>query len=148
MFKHILLPTDGSALSEVAVQSGIRFAKSINAHVTGLHVISPFHLFARGPGMVSDTKEQFEKNSVANAELYLAAISRAAKEVGVPCDCVTEKADHPYEAIIAAAEKRNCDLILMASHGRRGVKALLIGSETHKVLTHTKIPVLVFRGRG
>ncbi len=98
MFKHILLPTDGSALSEVAVQSGIRFAKSINAHVTGLHVISPFHLFARGSGMVSDTKEQFEKNSVANAELYLAAISRAAKEAGVPCDCVTEKDDHPYEA--------------------------------------------------
>ena len=145
MFKHILLPTDGSALSETAIQSGIRFAKSINAHITGLHVIAPFHLLARGPGMVSDTKEQFEKNSVANAELYLAAISRAAKEAGVPCDCVTEKADHPYEAIIAAAEKRGCDLILMASHGRRGVKGLLIGSETHKVLTHTKIPVLVFR---
>ena len=145
MFKHILLPTDGSALSEVAVQSGIRFAKSINAHVTGLHVILPFHLFARGAEMVSDTKAQFEKNSVAHAQLYLAAISRAAKEAGVPCDCVTEKADHPYEAIIAAAEKRSCDLILMASHGRRGVKGLLIGSETHKVLTHTKIPVLVFR---
>ncbi len=123
MFKHILLPTDGSALSEVAVQSGIRFAKSINAHVTGLHVISPFHFFARGPEMVSDTKAQFEKDSVAHAQQYLAAISR----------------------VIAAAEKRSCDLILMASHGRRGVKGLLIGSETHKVLTHTKIPVLVFR---
>jgi len=143
MFKHILLPTDGSALSEVAVQSGIRFAKSINAHVTGLHVILPFNLFARGAEMVSDTKAQFEKDSLA--ALYLAAISKAAKEAGVPCDSVTEKADHPYEAIIAAAEKRGCDLILMASHGRRGVKGLLIGSETHKVLTHTKIPVLVFR---
>ncbi len=81
MFKHILLPTDGSALSEVAVQSGIRFAKSINAHVTGLHVISPFHFFARGPEMVSDTKAQFEKDSVAHAQQYLAHSGRREEEL-------------------------------------------------------------------
>src|SRR5216684_1234230 len=102
MFKHILLPTDGSALSEVAVQSGIRFAKSINAYVTGLHVIPPFHVFAREPEMVSDTKAQFEKDSTAHAQLYLAAISSAAKESCLTCTSATEKADHPYEAIIAA----------------------------------------------
>jgi nucleotide-binding universal stress UspA family protein len=145
MFKHILLPTDGSALSEAAIQNGIKFAKSINARVTGLHVIPPFHFFTARPEAMSDTKEAYQKDSLAHAQQLLAVISQAAKEAGVPCDGIAEKADHPYEAIIAAAEKRGCDLILMASHGRRGVKGLLIGSETHKVLTHTKIPVLVFR---
>ena len=95
--------------------------------------------------MLSDTKEQYEKDSLALAQQYLGVISTAAKQAGVTCDCVTEKDDHPHEAIIRAAENRGCDLIMMASHGRRGVRGLLIGSETSKVLTHTKIPVLVLR---
>jgi len=145
MFKHILLPTDGSPLSEAAIQKGMQFAKFINARVTGLYVIPPYRLFAAGGDSIADSKAQYEKDSTARAEGFLRAISNLGKEVGVTCDCVSETGTHPYEAIIEAAEKRGCDLIVMASHGRHGVQALIIGSETNKVLTHTKIPVLVFR---
>ena len=145
MFKHILLPTDGSPLSEFTVQKGMQFARSINARVTGLYVIPPYRLLTGGAESMSDTKEQYEKDSSAHARKFLEAISKLGKELGVTCDCVSETGSHPYEAIVGAAEKRGCDLIMMASHGRHGVQALIIGSETNKVLTHTKIPVLVFR---
>ena len=79
------------------------------------------------------------------ANRNLAVLEKAAKDAGVPCETLCEIADHPYEAIIRIAEKRGCDLIMMASHGRRGVKGLLLGSETQKVLTHSLIPVLVHR---
>ena len=143
MYQHILLPTDGTILSESAIQTGVKLAKSLGARVTGLHVIEPFHVVSTGVEMVSDTKAQYEKDSLANAVRFVAAISTAAKQAGVTCDCVTEQSGHPFEAIIAAAEKRGCDLIVMASHGRRGIRGLLLGSETNKVLTHTKTPVLV-----
>ena len=145
MYKHILLATDGSPLSEIAIDHGIKLAKSIDARVTGLHVIEPFHFMSGGAEMMSDTKEQYEKDSLILAQRYLDRISAAAQQAGVICDCVSERSGHPFEAIIAAAEKRNCDLIVMASHGRRGIRGLLLGSETLKVLTHTKIPVLVLR---
>jgi nucleotide-binding universal stress UspA family protein len=145
MFKHILLPTDGSELSAAAIQKGIQFAKSINAQVTGFHVILPFHVFTFQTEMLEDTKEQFERDSQAHAERFLDVINKAAKEAGVRCDTNYVVASHPYDAIIKAAEEKGCDLILMASHGRRGVQGVLIGSETQKVLTHTKIPVLVVR---
>ena len=145
MFKHILLPTDGSPLSEIAIERGIGLAKTIDARVTGLHVIEPFHLFFGGAEMMNDTQEQYEKESLVHAQKYLDSLTAAAKQAGVSCDCVTEKSSHPYEVIIGAAEKRGCDLIVMASHGRRGIRGLLLGSETIKVLTHTKIPVLVLR---
>jgi len=145
MFKHILLPTDGSPLSEAAVKKGMKFAKSIGAQVTGLYVIDPFHVFATGAEMVTDSKERYEQDSRAHARTSLSVIFNAAKENGVSCDCITETSSHPYAVIVETAEKRGCDLIMMASHGRRGMQAVLIGSETTKVLTHTKIPVLVLR---
>ena len=145
MFKHILLPTDGSELSEAAIQKGVQFAKSINAHLTGFHVILPFHVFTVQTEMLEDTKEQYERQSKVQAEQFLGTIKKAAEKAGVRCDTEYVTSNHPYEMIIKAAEKRGCDLIMMASHGRRGVQGLLIGSETQKVLTHTKIPVLVFR---
>lgn len=145
MFKHILLPTDGSELSEAAIQKGVQLAKSINAKVTGFHVILPFHVFTFQTEMLEDTKEQYEKDSKAHAERSLDVIKRTAEEAGVWCDTDYVIESHPYEAIIRAAEEGQCDLILMASHGRKGVQGLLIGSETQKVLTHTKIPVLVVR---
>ena len=145
MFKHILLPTDGSPLSEIAMERGIGLAKAIDARVTGLHVIEPFHFFSGGAEVMSDTKEQYEKDSLIRAQRYLDSLAAAAKRAGVSCDCVSEKSGHPFEAIIGAAKKRGCDLIVMASHGRRGIRGLLLGSETSKVLTHTKIPVLVLR---
>jgi nucleotide-binding universal stress UspA family protein len=145
MFKRILLPTDGSELSEAAIQKGVQFAKSINAELTGFHVILPFHVFTLQTEMLEDTKEQYERQSKVQAEQFLGVIKKAAEKAGVSCDTDYVTSSHPYEMIIKAAEKKGCDLIMMASHGRKGVQGLLIGSETQKVLTHTKIPVLVCR---
>ena len=140
MFTHILLPTDGSPLSRAAMHKGLQFAKSIHAKVTGFHAIQPFHVFTLQTKVLEETKEQFEKEARAHAEQCLAVMKQAADEAGVVCDTTYVTTDHPYEAIIQAAEEKGCDLIMMASHGRRGMRGLLIGSETQKVLTHTKIP--------
>jgi nucleotide-binding universal stress UspA family protein len=145
MFKHILLPTDGSPLSEAAVEKGIDFAKSIDARITGLCVLPkeyPSYYEAEIPGGFMDKAAAECK---ANAKVHLAALTRVAQNEGVTCDVVMETSDQPYEAIVNLAEQKGCDLIMMASHGRRGVGALLLGSETQKVLTHSKIPVLVYR---
>ena len=163
MFKHILLPTDGSELSVAAIHQGIRFAKSIGAKVTGLSVMPlhyKFHYAAQIPtealGQSTKRCKELEEVYLATiekgaeiakelAEAYLYAIEKMAKEPGASCDVVYERNDYPYEAIIRVAEQKGCDLIMMASHGRRGVRGLLVGSETQKVLTHSKIPVLVYR---
>ena len=145
MFKHILLPTDGSELSAAAIQEGIRFAKSIGARVTGLCVMPSQHPFYYETEIPMEALEQAAKRNKQQAEKYLAVVEKAAHDAGVGCGVVYEINDSPYEAIIRVAEQKGCDLIMMASHGRRGVGALLLGSETQKVLTHSKIPVLVFR---
>ena len=145
MFKQILLPTDGSELSAAAIQQGVHFAKSIGAKVTGLCVMPHQHPFLYETEIPMRALEEAAKRYKELAHTYLAAIEKAGKEVGVSVDTVYEIGDSPYEVIIRVAEKKGCDLIMMASHGRRGVGALLIGSETQKVLTHSKIPVLVYR---
>jgi nucleotide-binding universal stress UspA family protein len=145
MFKHLLVPTDGSRLSEVAIHKAIEFAKGINAKVTGFHVIPEFHVFTYRTEMLEDTKEEFIRDSRIHAEKYLAVIEKAAKAAGVECDVAHTVSDQPHEAIIQAAAKRGCDLIAMASHGRKGMQGMLLGSETHKVLTHSRVPVLVYR---
>jgi nucleotide-binding universal stress UspA family protein len=145
MFKHILLPTDGSKLSDDAIRAGIQLAKTVNAKVTGFHVMPEFHVFTYKTEMLEDTKREFAKDSKAHAAQYLSMIETTAKAAGVTCETASVTHDHPYEAIIKAAKQRGCDLIVMASHGRRGVQAVLLGSETQKVLTHSHIPVLVCR---
>lgn len=145
MFKHLLLPTDGSPASEAAIQKSLALAKEVHARVTGLHVIPEFHVFTYQTEMLEDTREQFTKDSQSRAVQFLAVIQKAAEEAGVVCDTAYMASDHPYQAIIKAAEDRGCDLIAMASHGRKGMSGLLLGSETQKVLTHSKKPVLVFR---
>jgi nucleotide-binding universal stress UspA family protein len=148
MFKHLLIPTDGSELSEAAIKAGVQFAKSINARVTGFYAMPKFQMLVYGPDGVVDTRPDFEdfvKDCKAHADRFLAVIMQAAKAADVPCETVSQTSDQPYEAIIATAKEKGCDLILMASNGRRGVQAFLLGSETQKVLTHSKIPVLVFR---
>lgn len=147
MFKHILLPTDGSSLSEVAIQNGIKLAKSINARVTGIFVRPEFHVVTLRTEMLNETKAQYAEASRARAEQYLAVIEKAARDAGVTCETVSATGDQPHKAIIDAAQERECDLIMMASHGRRGVGGILLGSETLKVLTHSKVPVLVYRER-
>ena len=145
MFKHLLLPTDGSELSLAAIREGVRFAKESGAQVTGVSVTPQFHVLTFNTTMIEDTKEVFLAESRAQAQGHLALLKKAADEAGVSCETEVAVSDHPYEAIIRVAEKRGCDLIMMASHGRHGAQALLLGSETQKVLTHTRIPVLVYR---
>jgi nucleotide-binding universal stress UspA family protein len=145
MFKHILLPTDGSAASEDAVRKCMQFAKEIGAKVTGFHVMPEFHVFTYQAEMLEDTSDEFRKESEAHAQKYLGVVEKFAGEAGVPCKVATAIGDHPHQAIIDAAARHGCDLIVMASHGRKGIKGLLMGSETQKVLTHSQMPVLVYR---
>jgi len=145
MYKHILIPTDGSSLSRKAIEHGIALAKSINAKVTAVTVTVPFHVFAIEPGMLTNTAEQYEKHVAALATKDLNVAKEAAKTAGISCDAVSVEHVHPYRAIIDTAAQKSCDLIVMASHGRRGISAVLLGSETAKVLTHSAVPVLVVR---
>lgn len=145
MFKHLLVPTDGSVLSEAAARTAVTLARGFEAKVIGFHAIPEYRVFTHRIDMLEDTRERFAQAAEQHAEQYLAVIARAAKEAGVACDTICVTSDHPYAAILQTAEERNCDLIVMASHGRGGIKGLLIGSETQKVLTHSQIPVLVYR---
>ena len=148
MFKHLLLPTDGSKFSDRAVQRGIEFAQSIGARITTVHVIPEFRMMADESFALptsADIKRRYEREAKARAEKMLAKIGDKAKAADVTYDAVTVSGDVPYEKIIETAKKCKCDLIMMASHGRRGLSGLLLGSETAKVLTHSKIPVLVVR---
>jgi nucleotide-binding universal stress UspA family protein len=145
MFKHILIPTDGSDLSNKAIRYGIELAKASNAKVTGITVTTPFHVFATDPDTIADTPDSYRKRTSAAATKYLTHLKDAAAAIGVTCAVVHAEHEHPYIAIIDSASKNGCDLIAMASHGRRGITAVVLGSETVKVLTHSKIPVLVYR---
>jgi nucleotide-binding universal stress UspA family protein len=145
MFKQILLPTDGSDLSERAVLAGISFAKDLGAQVVGLTVVPDFHTFTANTEMLEDTKEEFIAATAQRAAKYLSFVSEASRSAGVACAVVQVTSDDPYEAILQTAKERKCDLIIMASHGRKGIKGVLLGSETQKVLVHSDIPVLVYR---
>ena len=147
MFKHLLVPTDGSALSGEAIRMAIGLAKTFEAKILGIHAIPEFHLLTYDTEMLTGTRTEYARHARNHAERYLAVIEQAAADAGVFCETTWVVNDHPYEAIINTAKERDCDLIVMASHGRRGVEGLLIGSETQKVLTHSRIPVLVCRGQ-
>jgi len=147
MFKNILVPTDGSELSESTVSRAISFAKDADAKIVFFYAQPDFPTPIYGEGALFDptTPEQFSRAAAAEAEKILAKSKSAAEAGGVAAESDTVVSEVPYEAIIAAAERNACDLIFMASHGRRGLSGLLLGSETQKVLTHSKIPVLVYR---
>jgi nucleotide-binding universal stress UspA family protein len=145
MLKHILLPTDGSSLSQLAIQNGVQLAKSMGAKITGISVIPEQKYYLYQTDIIVQVREETIKQHKLQADRNLSVIEQAAKDAGVACETLCEISDYPYESIIKVAEKRGCDLIMMASHGRRGVGAFLIGSETQKVLTYSKIPVLVYR---
>lgn len=145
MFKHILIPTDGSDLSLKAVLYGVQLAKSCGAEVTGLTVAVPYRVVAVDAVLIPLDEADYEERSRSFSEKALDQVKIAADAAGVKCDTVREVHDQPYRAIIDAAQARGSDLIVMASHGRRGISALLLGSETAKVLTHSTVPVLVYR---
>ena len=144
MYKHILIPTDGSELSRKAIDHGTKLAKALNAKVTTVTVSEPYHLFSLVQKMI-DTPEGYKRRIDEESAEYLNAAKDIAAAAGVTCDGLHVEHEHPYEAIIDTARKTGCDAILMASHGRRGISALVLGSETVKVLTHCNIPVVVVR---
>ncbi len=147
MYK-ILLPTDGSDLSQKAIQQSMVFAKALNAKIIGLHVIPEFHV-RMDEGFEVPTspvlKKRVEEDFKEKAKQILTSVEKAATGAGVECECIVGVNDIVHGEIIRTAEQNNCELIIMASHGHAGVTALLLGSETAKVLTHTKLPVLVLR---
>jgi nucleotide-binding universal stress UspA family protein len=148
MYKHILLPTDGSDLSAKAVKVALQLAKSIGAKVTALNVTPAFPYVALEDSSIripASIKKQFHEVSAEGASRLLDKIKALAAAEGVNCSGVSVHSGAPYDAIIKQAKKSKCDLIVMASHGRKGLAGILIGSETVKVLTHSAIPVLVVR---
>jgi nucleotide-binding universal stress UspA family protein len=145
MYTNILIPTDGSDLAGKAVQHGIALAKRIGAKVTVLTVLAPFHTFTTDAQMIEDTPARYKARMQRYAEKTLGAVVSEAQAAGVVCETVQIEDEHPYKAIINTAGSHDCDLIVMASHGRHGISAIVLGSETVKVLTHCKIPVLVHR---
>lgn len=147
MYKHILLPTDGSALSKKAVKAGIAFAKSQGARVTGFFSPEQYEVLAYGeyfpPDLVS--RAEWDKRAKKSAEKALADVEKQAKAAGVTYQGYYQASLAPWQAIVDAAKKKKCDLIFMASHGRTGITGLLLGSQAAKVLAHSKIPVLVYK---
>ncbi len=148
MYKHILVPTDGSRLSAKAVKAAARLAKTLGAKLTGLYVIPPYVPPMYGEAVVyvpEVSPKRYKELSEKEAKKALAAVEIEAQTAGVPCKVVSLTADQAWQGIIRTARAKKCDLIVMASHGRRGLTGLLLGSETTKVLTHSKTPVLVCR---
>ena len=147
MFKHILVPTDGSTLSAKAAKQAVKLAKALGAKITGFYAAPDYTSTYYGDGYILRAPSAEAQAEVAQkqARKCLSAIEVEAEVEKVPCEVFHVVSDSPYEAIIDAAKKKKCDLIFMASHGRRGLSGLVLGSETQKVLIHSKVPVLVCR---
>ncbi|MBL8403497.1 MAG: universal stress protein [Dechloromonas sp.] len=147
MFKHIFVPTDGSELSRATAKRAVSFAKEAGARITVFFAKPEYPIAYFGEGALIDptTPEKFAQLADQQADEYLGEVAALCAEQGVECSKTSATSDVPYEAIIEAAEKSGCDLIFMASHGRKGISGFLLGSETNKVLTHSKVPVLVYR---
>jgi nucleotide-binding universal stress UspA family protein len=147
MFKHIMIPTDGSELSDKAIDAGVAFAQEVNARVTGFTAVPEYKVPSEIELMSRHgvSLEQYERQARVQAETALQKIADRARAAGVAYDAEFVQSDIPHEAIVRAALQRGCDLIFMASHGRRGISALIHGSQTQGVLTHSTIPTLVYR---
>ena len=147
MYKHILVPTDGSTLSLRAAKNAVRLAKVHGARITAFYAAPEYHPNIAGDYMPANfvPLARFERQVQKTADKHLSQVQKLAAVGKVACAGLCVSNDSPYQAIIKAANENNCDLIFMASHGRSGIAGLLIGSETNKVLTHCKLPVLVYR---
>ncbi|HEY2185932.1 MAG TPA: universal stress protein [Xanthobacteraceae bacterium] len=146
MYRHILIPTDGSDLAHKAVAHGLALAKAVGAKVTVLTVEGSFNVYdvpASRVNLMTAAFDEYAKHAREHASSILDRIADEAKAAGVQCETMQVVQDHPYQAIVDTAKQKGCDLIVMASHGRSGIAAVLLGSVTSRVLTHTNIPVLV-----
>ena len=146
MFKHVLIPTDGSKLSQAALRSGIQLAKEQGAQVTALHVMPDYAVMIYGAdALLTCNAAEFEKSAQLEADRVLRFAENLAREQGVPCRTVRVTNVSVHQAIVKEARDSRCDLICMASHGRKGITGILLGSETQRVLVNSNIPVLVHR---
>lgn len=148
MYRHILVPTDGSELAHKAVVHALALAKSVGAKVTVLTVEPSFNVYDVPPSQVAKMSTAFEEYAEQvkkHAARILSKVADEAKAAGVPCETLHVTQDSPFESIVATAKDKGCDLIVMASHGRTGIAAMVLGSVTTKVLAHTAVPVLVCR---
>lgn len=145
MYKHLLIPTDGSDVSMKGVEQGLALAKALGARATIVTVSEPWVTIATGEMGLAFPPDDYARSAAANADDTLAKARKLAEAAGVACDTLYIKEQYPAEAIVAAAADSNCDLIVMASHGRRGIGRLLLGSQAHRVVTESKIAVLICR---
>jgi nucleotide-binding universal stress UspA family protein len=145
MYTHILIATDGSELAHKAVVQGFALAKAINANVTVVTVTEPWTAVVPGEMGMAFPVEDYEKGASENAARILAAVQKEADAAGIPADTVHMEDQYPADGIIATAKEKGCDLIVMASHGRRGLSRLLLGSQANNVVVHSEVPVLVVR---
>ncbi|MDP2376072.1 universal stress protein [Reyranella sp.] len=145
MFQHILIPTDGSLLSDSALDRGLSLARASGARVTVVAVTEPFVVLSAEARKIGVSQADHEREVKAAAAGHLAQAARKAAAIGVACETIEVENEHPYRGIIETATERQCDLITMASHARRGITALVLNSETVNVMTHSAIPLLVYR---
>ncbi|HRK18628.1 MAG TPA: universal stress protein [Hyphomicrobiaceae bacterium] len=145
MYKNILIATDGSELANKAIDQGLGLAKALGAKVTLLTATEPWTAMVSGEAVIAFPTDEYEKASAEHAKATLSAPEAKAKAMGVACEALHAKDAFPADAIVEVAKQRGCDLIVMASHGRRGMSRLLLGSQANKVVTHSHIPVLVCR---
>jgi nucleotide-binding universal stress UspA family protein len=145
MYKHILIATDGSELAGKAIAAGFGLARELKAKVTAVTVTEPWTAIVVGDAAIAFPVDEYEKSSNENAAHILASVSKLARKADIACTTVHAKDQFPAEGILDTARKNNCDLIVMASYGRRGLGRLLLGSQAVKVLTHSSVPVLICR---
>jgi len=145
MYKHVLIATDGSELAQKAVDQGLALAKALGARVTAVTVTEPWPVTMAGDVVVAYPVEDYERSAAEAAAKVLAAVTDQAGRQGVPCAALHVKDRFPAEGIIEAAKSTGCDLIVMSSHGRRGLSKLLLGSQATEVLTSSTVPVLICR---
>jgi nucleotide-binding universal stress UspA family protein len=145
MYKNILIATDGSELAHKAVVQGFALAKALGSKVTVANITEPWTAVVPGEMGMAFPVDDYEKTASESAANILAAVKSEAAKAGVPCETVHVADQYPAEGIIQTAKTKGCDLIVMASHGRRGLSRLLIGSQTNQVVVHSEIPVLVVR---
>jgi nucleotide-binding universal stress UspA family protein len=145
MYQHILIPTDGSDFAQQAATHAVALAMAISARITFMTVTQPFHIFTLKAAQVEESQDSYDRQMAERAQEILGSASADARATGILVNTTHLIGEHPYKSIVDTALESGCDLIVMASHGRGGLAALVLGSETVKVLTHSKIPVLVVR---
>jgi nucleotide-binding universal stress UspA family protein len=145
MYKHLLIATDGSPVAQKAVDHGLALAKALGAKVTAINVTEPWDVVVVPEAAVVLPPPEYEDTVAESAAKILAGVSDAAEKIGMACDTLHVKDRYPAEGVVDTAKEKGCDLIVVASHGRRGLRRLVLGSVANEVVTHSSIPVLVCR---